>query len=118
MFCNAEDQLKLTMPVDGIVNAVALQFHCEYTVPVMLSAKRPIIIRLRVILDRLQRGERVTAGIMSTELNVSLRTIARDFDYLINELQVPMKYDYTMKSYVLTGEIPPMLVNPAEQVNT
>ena len=84
----------------------------------MLTAKRPIIIRLRAILDRLQRGDRVTAGIMSAELNVSLRTIARDFDYLINELHVPMRYDYAMKSYVLTGEIPPMLVNPSEHASS
>lgn len=102
------------MTVDGIVSDVALQFLCEPTLHVMHSAKRPIIVRLRVILDHLQRGERVTAGLIAVELNVSLRTTARDFDYLMHSLRVPMMYDYRKKSYVLTGEIPPMLIDPAE----
>lgn len=101
------------MTVDGIVNDVALQFLCEPTLRVMHTAKRPIIVRLRIILDRLQRGDRVTAGLMAVELNVSIRTAARDFDYLMHSLRVPMKYDYRKKSYVLTGEIPPMLIEPA-----
>lgn len=101
------------MTVDGIVNDVALQFLCEPTVHVMHSAKRPIIVRLRIILDRLQRGERVTAGLMAVELNISMRTAARDFDYLMHSLRVPMRYDFRKKSYVLTGEIPPMLIEPA-----
>jgi len=102
------------MTVDGIVNDVALQFLCEPIVHVMHTAKRPIIIRLRIILAHLQRGERVTAGMMAAELNVSLRTAARDFDYLMHSLHVPLTYDYRKKSYVLTGEIPPILIEPSE----
>ncbi len=101
------------MTVDGIVNDVALQFLCEPTVHVMHTAKRPTLVRLRVILAHLQRGERVTAGMMAAELNVSLRTVARDFDYLMNGLRVPLEYDYRKKSYVLTGEIPPILIDPS-----
>jgi len=62
----------------------------------MHTAIRPTIVRLRAILARLQRGERVTAGIMAAELNVSLRTIARDLDYLMNSL------------------IPPILIEPSD----
>jgi predicted DNA-binding transcriptional regulator YafY len=50
---------------------------------------------------------------MAAELNVSLRTVARDFDYLMNRLGVPLKYDFRKKSYVLTGEIPPILIDPS-----
>ena len=102
------------MTVDGIVNDVALQFLCEPTVHVMHTAKRPTLVRLRVILAHLQRGERVTAGMMAAELNVSLRTVARDFDYLMTRLGVPLKYDFRKKSYVLTGDIPPILIDPTE----
>jgi hypothetical protein len=51
---------------------------------------------------------------MAAELNVSLRTVARDFEYLINGLRVPLEYDYRKKSYVLTGDIPPILIDPTE----
>jgi predicted DNA-binding transcriptional regulator YafY len=51
---------------------------------------------------------------MAAELNVSLRTAARDFDYLMHSLHVPLTYDYRKKSYVLTGEIPPILIEPSE----
>lgn len=105
---------KTTMTVDGIVNDVALQFLCELSVRIMHTAIRPTIVRLRAILARLQRGERVTAGIMAAELNVSLRTIARDLEYLMNSLHVPLMYDYRKKSYVLTGEIPPILIEPSD----
>lgn len=81
----------------------------------MQPANRPIIVRLRIILAHLQRGERVTAGLIAAELHVSTRTVARDFDYLINGLRVPLMYDYREKSYVLTGEIPPILIDPSEQ---
>ncbi len=102
------------MTVDGIVNDVPLQFLCEPLVHVMHTPTRPIIIRLRIILAHLQRGERVTAGMMAAELHASLRTVARDFDYLVHSLRVPLTYDYRQKSYVLTGEIPPMLIEPSE----
>ncbi len=105
---------KSTMTVDGIVNDVPLQFLCEPFVRSMHTAKRPTIVRLQAILARLHRGERVTAGMMAAELNVSLRTVARDFDYLINSLRVPLVYDFGKKSYVLTGQIPPILIDPTE----
>lgn len=89
---------------------VALQFLCEPGTAYMKSAMRPTLIRLQAILLRLSKGERVTASMMAKELQVSARTIARDFDYLINGLHAPIAYDYSRKSYVLTGPLPPLLV--------
>lgn len=68
-----------------------------------------MLSRLRIILQRLSRGERVTAGIMAKSMDVSQRTIARDLDYLAHGLDVPVTYDYQLKSYVLKGPIPSIL---------
>mgnify|MGYP001156572407 CR=1 FL=1 len=104
-----------TMTVDGIVSDVASQFLSEPGTAYMKSAMRPTLYRLQAILVRLQRGERVTASMMAQELDVSHRTIARDFDYLINRLHAPIEYDFARKSYVLTGPLPSVLT-PPEQV--
>ncbi len=79
----------------------------------MMSATRPTLYRLQAILVRLSRGDRVTASIMADILEVSSRTVARDFDYLINRLHVPMEYNYVKKSYVLTGPLPSLLTPPS-----
>lgn len=68
-----------------------------------------MLSRLRIILQRLSRGERVTAGILAKSMDVSQRTIARDLDYLAHGLDVPVTYDYQLKSYVLKGPIPSIL---------
>jgi len=72
-----------------------------------------MLSRLRSIVLRLSRGERVTAGILAKSLEVSQRTIARDLDYLANGLELPISYDFQLKSYVLNGPIPSILsINP------
>lgn len=68
-----------------------------------------MLTRLRQILMRLSRGERVTAGILAKSMDVSQRTIARDLDYLAHGMDVPVSYDYQLKSYVLRGPIPSIL---------
>ncbi len=68
-----------------------------------------MLIRLRSIVLRLSRGERVTAGILAKTLEVSPRTIARDLDYLANGLELPITYDFQLKSYVLSGPVPSIL---------
>lgn len=68
-----------------------------------------MLIRLRSIVLRLSRGERVTAGILAASLEVSPRTIARDLDYLANGLELPITYDFHLKSYVLNGPVPSIL---------
>ena len=74
-----------------------------------------MLSRFRIILQRLSRGERVTAGILAKSMDVSQRTIARDLDYLAHGLDVPVIYDYQLKSYVLKGPIPSILAIEAEQ---
>lgn len=65
-----------------------------------------MLIRIRIILQHLADGQRVTAGQMAEFLDVSTRTIARDFDYMMNGLELPICYEYKMKSYVLAGPLP------------
>lgn len=72
----------------------------------MKPISRPMLIRIRIILQHLANGQRVTAGQMAESLDVSTRTIARDFDYMMNGLELPISYEYKMKSYVLAGPLP------------
>lgn len=65
-----------------------------------------MLIRIRIILQHLADGKRVTAGQMAESLDVSTRTIARDFDYMMNSLELPISYEYKRKSYVLAGPLP------------
>lgn len=65
-----------------------------------------MLIRIRIILQHLTDGQRVTAGQMARLLDVSQRTIARDFDYMMNSLDLPIKYEYILKSYILDGPLP------------
>ena len=65
-----------------------------------------MLIRIRVILQHLTNGQRVTAGHMARLLDVSQRTVARDFDYMINGLDLPIKYEIGRRSYVLEGPLP------------
>jgi hypothetical protein len=65
-----------------------------------------MLIRIRVILQHLSNGQRVTAGHMARLLDVSQRTVARDFDYMINGLDLPIKYEIGRRSYVLEGPLP------------
>jgi predicted DNA-binding transcriptional regulator YafY len=82
----------------------------------MKQVSRPMLSRLRTIVLRLSRRERVTAGILAKSLEVSQRTIARDLDYLANGLELPISYDFQLKSYVLNGPIPSILsINPKQE---
>lgn len=101
-----------TMTVDGRVSGVPSQILRESESAPMKSAMRPTLYRLQAILMRLSRGERVTANLMAKDLEVSERTVARDLDYLINTLHVPMSYHYGRKSYVLDGPLPSLLAPP------
>lgn len=74
-----------------------------------------MLTRLRSIVLRLSRGERVTAGILAKAMEVSPRTIARDLDYLANGLELPITYDFQRKSYVLKGPVPSILsIHPSQ----
>jgi hypothetical protein len=65
-----------------------------------------MLIRIRMILQQLADGQRVTASHMARTLDVSTRTIARDFDYMINGLDLPIRYEYRRRSYILCGPLP------------
>ena len=76
-----------------------------------------MLMRLRSIVLRLSRGERVTTGIIAMTLEVSPRTIARDLDYLANGLELPITYDFQLKSYVLSGPVPSILsIHPSHNI--
>lgn len=70
------------------------------------SLSRPALYRIQTILASLINGDVVTAKRMAGLLEVSARTIARDIDYLINTLHVPVKYNNHRFTYELTGPVP------------
>ncbi len=70
------------------------------------ALSRPALYRIQTILAALINGEKVTARAMAKRLEVSVRTIARDIDYLINSLHVPVGYDKRKHTYVLHGPVP------------
>jgi predicted DNA-binding transcriptional regulator YafY len=67
---------------------------------------RPALYRIQTILASLINGEKVTTRVMAKRLEVSPRTVARDIDYLINSLHVPVSYDQRKHTYVLNGPVP------------
>lgn len=103
-----------TLTIDGRVRYVASHVLREVLPSLfMRSAQRPTIFRIQAILARLVAGEKVTARSMATLLEVSERTVARDIDYLVNALHVPMAYDFKRKSYILVGPVPTLFALPA-----
>lgn len=67
---------------------------------------KPALYRIQTILAALINGDPVTARRMASVLEVSARTIARDIDYLINSLHVPISYDAKQHTYILKGPVP------------
>lgn len=114
--------VSVTMTEYDIVSGVASHILRD-VLPTLLmnNHHRPTLYRIQWILARLVTGDRVTSRVLAENLEVSQRTIARDIDYLMNVLHVPMVYDYVKKSYVLTGPIPVLFSLPsgiAERMNT
>lgn len=72
----------------------------------MKSTSRPMLVRIRTILQHLTEGQRVTAANMARTLDVSQRTVARDFDYMINGLDLPIRYEHSRRTYILAGPLP------------
>lgn len=95
------------MTVADIGQGVASYFIRELRYSTWLRpVSRPALYRIQTILASLVNGEVVTAGRMAKRLEVSIRTIARDIDYLINALHVPVSYDSSKHTYVLAGPVP------------
>jgi len=102
-----------TLTISGRVRAVASHVLREVLPSLfMRSGNRSTLFRIHAIIARLATGERVTANTMAKLLEVSERTIARDIDYIVNALHVPMDYDFKRKSYVLSGPIPTFYAVP------
>lgn len=72
----------------------------------MKSTSRPMLVRIRTILQHLTEGQRVTAANMARTLDVSQRAVARDFDYMINGLDLPIHYEHSRRTYILAGPLP------------
>jgi len=102
------------MSVYDIPSAVA-SYILRDVLPSLLmkNIHRPTLYRIQWILARVVMGEKVTANLLAEQLEVSLRTVTRDIDYLINSLHVPLSYDYLKRSYVLSGPIPILFSLPA-----
>lgn len=98
--------VNVTLSIDDRVDSVVSQFVSEPRLAHVYSTVKPTIYRLQEILVRLSRGEKVTADLLAKQMEVSIRTVTRDLDYLINELHVPIAYVPKKRSYVLTGAIP------------
>lgn len=102
------------MSAYDIVSAVASHILRDVLPSLLMkNIHRPTLYRIQWILARVVMGERVTASLLAEQLEVSLRTITRDIDYLINSLHVPLSYDYFKRSYVLSGPIPILFSLPA-----
>lgn len=65
-----------------------------------------MLVRIRTILQHLVEGQRVTAAGMARTLDVSQRTVARDFDYMMNGLDLPIRYEHSQRTYILAGPLP------------
>ncbi|MCU0329959.1 MAG: WYL domain-containing protein [Candidatus Kapabacteria bacterium] len=106
------------MTIYGRVADVASRFLRELLPSsFMRHAHRPALYRIQAILARLVNGQRVTAPVLAEILEVSTRTVARDLDYMINTLHVPIAFDYSKKSYILIGPVSIMLSLPPDFTN-
>lgn len=74
------------------------------------TASRGLIRRAIWVIARLRAGQKLTAGALAREFEVSIRTAYRDFDYLRDDMRVPAAYDTTRGTYALTE--PTALVAP------
>ncbi len=62
---------------------------------------RPMLRRLFWILEQLKRGRRITATVIASELEVTVRTAYRDVDHLRDVFRAPIDFDSVAQSYVL-----------------
>lgn len=71
----------------------------------MRHVTRPMVMRIRYLLNALATKRTVRTNIVADQLEVSARTIARDLDMLINQFDLPIEYDRSHKTYRLTREL-------------
>ena len=67
---------------------------------------RPLLERLSRILSLLDSHKNLTRRKIAEELEVTIKTVQRDMNFLRDNWGVPVGYDSQRMSYVLTGAIP------------
>lgn len=65
---------------------------------------RPVIYRFFVIDNAIRRGKAVNCTTLSRRLEVSIRTIRRDLEYLRDMFAAPIVYDYLSRNYRYSHE--------------
>ena len=68
-------------------------------------AARPPLERMLRIHQAIQSGHYPNAVSLSVELEVSSKSIHRDFEFMRDRLQLPLQYDHNHKGYYYTGEV-------------
>ena len=72
----------------------------------MKTKSRPQYYRIRRVLEMVREGTQsgylANSSDFKEELGVSLRTVARDMDFLRDEENAPIEYDESRKGYQLT----------------
>lgn len=73
--------------------------------PEKLLHSRPPLERMLRIHQAIQSGRYPNAVSLAGELEVSSKSIHRDFEFMRDRLQLPLKFDHDRKGYFYTGEV-------------
>jgi predicted DNA-binding transcriptional regulator YafY len=73
--------------------------------PEKLLHSRPPLERMLRIHQAIQSGRYPNAVSLAGELEVSSKSIHRDFEFMRDRLQLPLKFDHDRKGYYYTGEV-------------
>jgi predicted DNA-binding transcriptional regulator YafY len=73
--------------------------------PEKLLHSRPPLERMLRIHQAIQSGRHPNAVSLARELEVSSKSIHRDFEFMRDRLQLPLQYDHDHKGYYYTGEV-------------
>jgi predicted DNA-binding transcriptional regulator YafY len=73
--------------------------------PEKLLHSRPPLERMLRIHQAIQSGHYPNAVSLARELEVSSKSIHRDFEFMRDRLQLPLKFDHDHQGYYYTGEV-------------
>jgi len=73
---------------------------------VKTASCRPMLERLGRIISLLEERKNLTRHKIAEVLEVTIKTVQRDMDFLRNNWELPIAYDIERKSYVLEGAVP------------
>jgi predicted DNA-binding transcriptional regulator YafY len=66
-----------------------------------LSARRTLLRRTNWTLAQLRAGKPIKATLLARDLEVSVRTVYRDLDYMRDEMRVPLEFDRSRQTFYL-----------------